>query len=288
MLVSTNSQYFEYVEKLINDLDKEIAQILVEVFIVEIIDNDENKLGIDWGGSIPLTVEGKYDAGVNEINNSKATIVSNAKMSAVVDYLASNQKTNVVARPNILTRDNQPAYVEVTTRVPLVKTLNITSFGAQPSIGYEDVGLQLTVTPHINDATRVTVNVDLKNGQVLDSYGLEAQGFKVPALSQRVLRTELSIEDQETVVLSGILDTSESKGYRGVPGLSKIPLVGNLFKSKSNRYSKTELITFITPYILANQGDRNRILQEHKEQIDMKNKMKLSKYAKTKSGVKEN
>lgn len=287
LLVSTNSQYFEYIEKLIEDLDKEISQILVEVFIVEIINTDENKLGIDWGGSIPLTVEGEYKAGINELNNSKAAIVSNAKMTAVLDYLANNQSTNVVARPNILTRDNQPGYVEVTTRVPLVKEISITNYGALPSISFENVGLQLTVTPHINDATRVTVNVDLKNGQVLDSYGLQVQGFNVPALSQRVLRTELSIENEETVVLSGILDTVESKGARGVPGLSKIPVVGNLFKSKNNRMSKTELVTFITPYILSNQADRNRILEEHKEQINMKNKMKISKYSKVKSGVKE-
>jgi type II secretory pathway component GspD/PulD (secretin) len=277
LLVTTNSQYFDSVKKLIEELDEEREQVLIEILIVELIDTNSNNIGIDWGGSVPISVQGTMNTNLNNINTNNAAIISSANFNAVIDYLSSKEKTNVVARPNILARDNQSAYVEVSTRVPIVKSISITNFGAQPEIEYEDVGLMLTVEPHINSATRVTVDVDLANGQVLDNYGLNSNGFTVPALSQRTVRTELSILNEETAVLSGVLDSTEVNVERGVPGLMHIPVLGSIFKTKTKRIAKTELVTFITPYILVDVNDRQELYQRHKERIGMLNQMEASK-----------
>ncbi len=274
LMVTTSAQYFEPIQKLISDLDREISQVLIEILIVEIIDVKNNQLGIDWPDTIPINAEATLDAPMSGVNLDRAAVISSAKFNAVLDLLASDSKTNVVARPNILTRDNQGAFVEVVTRVPVVTAVNLTNAGAQQQADYEEVGLKLNVTPHINDATTVTIDVDLENGQVLESLGLETQGISIPAFSRRTIQTELTIENNETAVLSGVLDTSLIESESGIPGLMHIPLVGNLFKTRSKKRSNTELIAFITPYILANVQDRDQILKRHQERIQMYNKFK--------------
>ncbi len=93
----------------------------------------------------------------------------------------------------------------------------------------------------------MTVNVDLENGQVLDSLGLETQGVIIPAFTRRTVRTRLTVMHGETAVLSGVLDTRYVESERGVPILRSIPIQGYAFKSKSKNRSTTELMAFITP-----------------------------------------
>ncbi|RJP19734.1 MAG: hypothetical protein C4527_26335 [Candidatus Omnitrophota bacterium] len=274
IMVTTSAQYFEPIRNLIEDLDREISQVLIEILIVEIIDLQNNQVGINWPDNIPITVQTNFDAPLSAMNLERAAIISSANFNTVIDFLASDSKTNVVARPNILTRDNQGAFVEVVTRVPVVTAVNLTNAGAQQQADYEEVGLKLNVTPHINDATTVTIDVNLENGQVLDTLGLETQGIVIPAFSRRTIQTKLTIENNETAVLSGVLDTSQVESESGIPGLMHIPLIGSVFKTRTKKRSNTELIAFITPYILSNAQDRDQILQRHRERIEMYSKFK--------------
>ena len=269
LMVTTSSQYFDAIEKLIQELDKEISQVLIEILIVEVTDLQNNNLGINWPDNIPITVKSDFNAPLNAINPERATILSSANFSAVVNLLASNNKTNVVARPNIFTRDNQGAYVEVINRVPVVKSVSYTSTSTIPQTGYEEVGLKLTVTPHINDATTVTIDVNLVNGQILETLALDTGGIKVPAFSQRTILTKLTVNNLETAVLSGVIDTAFYNGVQGVPGLMHIPILGNFFKSKTKKQTKTEMMAFITPYILGNSEDRGEVLKRHESRIDL-------------------
>ncbi|MDX9754655.1 MAG: secretin N-terminal domain-containing protein [bacterium] len=286
LLVTTNSQYFDAVEKLINDLDKETAQVLIEILIVELIDSDDNSLGIDWANRIPITMQPSFDATMNQLNSARAAILSSANFTMVLDYLSSKSKTNVVAKPNILTRDNQSAFVEVKTEVPYVSSILLTNSGAQPQTDWRPVGLELSVTPHINDVTRVTIDVDLGNGQIVENLSLQTEGLSVPAFSTRTIQTQLSIEHEETAVLSGVIDSSLIESQKGIPGLMHIPLLGNIFKTKTKKMAKTELITFITPYILSDFKDRQVILERHQKRISSMDKLEEINGISVKSGTK--
>ncbi len=267
LLVTTSSQYFPQLENLINELDQDIAQILVEVLIVEIIDVDDNQLGIDWPDNIPITVESTLDAPISNINTSRAAVLGQAQFDAVLDFLSSSDKTKVVARPNIFTRDNQEAFVEVINEVPVLGQVSQGNVTTQQGIDFRDVGLQLTVKPHINDATQVTIEVSLETGQVLDSFSLTVDDTQIPAFSRRTVNTVLSVDHEETAVLSGVINTTYQDTENGIPGLRHIPLLGNLFKSKGKRHSNTELMTFITPYMVDGFEDRLQILQRQQERL---------------------
>ena len=267
LLVTTSAQYFESINTLINDLDKEISQVLVEILIVEIIDVTDNEWGIDWGNSVSLTAQGNLDAPISGLNFDRAAVLSTANYNATINMLASNAKTNVIARPNILAGDNQRAFVEVINRIPRLSGISQNTSTTMQDVTYEEVGLKLYVSPHINDATTVTIDVDMETGQVLEQFALVTPSGSAPAFSRRTVETRLTIKDQETAVLSGVIDTSFTDSENGIPGLMHIPILGHLFKTKGKRQSKTELLTFITPYILANQADRIRILENQSDRI---------------------
>lgn len=269
LMVTTSSQYFEPIQKLIEDLDKEISQVLIEILIVEMINVGDNQLGIDWPDSVPVSVQGNLDAPLDGISTARASVLSSARFDVVLDALASSSDTKVIARPNVFTKDNQPAFVEVINRVPTITESNITGTGiASQSFNLEEVGLKLTVTPHINDATMVTIDVNLENGQVLETFSLQlADGTRIPAFSRRTIDTSLSIHDRETAVLSGVIDTNIVETESGIPGLMHIPLLGNLFKTKGDRKTNTELLTFITPYLVSNRDDRTAIMERQNERI---------------------
>ncbi len=268
LMVTTSSQYFDAIEKLINDLDREISQVLIEVLIIELIDVQDDQYGINWPDNIPVTVEASLEAPGNDIGLDRATILSRATFNAALDMLQSDSKTNVLARPNILTGDNQGAFVEVINEVPILGQISQGNVTTNQQIDYREVGLKLNVTPHINDATTVTIDVDLESGQVLDQFALVTPAGKSPAFSRRTVTTRLTLKHEETAVLSGVIDTSFTESNRGIPGLMKIPVLGSLFKTRGKNQSKTELLTFITPYILADQNDRLAVFDRHKARIE--------------------
>lgn len=267
LMVTTSSQYFPQIEKLIKDLDKDIAQILVEVLIVEIVDIDDNQLGINWPDDIPVTVEADFNAPVSGINLDRASIIGSSEFTTVLDFLSSSDKTKVVARPNIFTRDNQEAFVEVVNEVPVLGNISQNNISSQQGIDYKDVGLRLTVKPHINDEEQVTIEVNLETGQVLDAFALTVDGSTLPAFSRRTVNTILSVNHEETAVLSGVIDTTFQDTENGLPGLRHIPVLGHLFKSKGKRRANTELLTFITPYMVEGYDDRLKILQKQNERL---------------------
>lgn len=267
LMVTTSSQYFPQLESLIQELDQDIAQILVEVLIVEIIDIDDNQLGIQWPANVPINVEASLDAPISGVNLNRAAVIGQSQFNAVLDFLSSSDKTKVVARPNIFTRDNQQAFVEVVNEIPVLGEITQSTISNNQGINYRDVGLKLTVKPHINDATQVTIEVNLETGQVLDSFALTVEGSTLPAFSRRTVNTILSVDHQETAVLSGVIDTSFQDTESGLPGFRHIPVLGHIFKSKGKRRANTELLTFITPYMVQGFQDRFDILQRQNERL---------------------
>ncbi len=273
LLVITQQQNIRSIKELVERLDKATAQVLVEILIVEISSLDDDDLGIQWGGSgdmmgrteLNVSGEGVYQNFTSNANSSlnrfNYATLSDSQFGVVLNYLTSNSKANVIARPNIMTSNNEPALVQLQQRVPYVQDVQFNNNTSNVGVEYENVGLVLSVTPQINIAQvetdeRVTLEVTLENGEVLDNMNtLSVQGqgqtVELVAFSQRVVNTNITVDNGMTVVLSGVLDERTVEDNDGVPGLRRIPVFGRLFQNKSKRKEKTELITFITPYILS-------------------------------------
>ncbi len=269
LLVTSNAQYFEPIGNLLEELDREISQILIEILIVEVTDIKDNEFGINWPDDISIESGGEFQSPLSEIAPDKALILSQSEFTTVLNLLSKSDKTSVVARPNIFTGDNQRAYVEIVTEVPVLGETTLTNVGTTSEIIFREPGLKLVVNPHINDATTVTIDVDLETGQVDERVSLRVHDTDIPGFSRRKVETKLTIEDEETAVLSGVIDTSYSERENGIPVLMHIPIIGHAFKSTGKFETKTELLTFITPYIVKDAADRLKILKKQSSRIEL-------------------
>ncbi|MCG3198724.1 MAG: hypothetical protein GHCLOJNM_03228 [bacterium] len=279
LLVITPELYRPSVEQIISELDRPTNQVLLEVLIVEVtLGNEENK-GIQWGVD-PTTGEvGRVAVSNTEIltfDNDRTDFLSpddftnnvynfgadslqffslnRANFQAVLNFLETCRQVNVQSRPNILTADNRKARVEVVLETPFVKEINVTNNTTNSSVEYRDVGLILDVTPRINSATEVTLDVRLQDGNIDPTIPpLNGTAF---TFSRRQFETQLVVNNHHTVVLAGVISERSADQTHQVPVLWRLPVVGNkLFTNKAREKSKVELLTFITPYILRSRMD---------------------------------
>ncbi|MDX1570614.1 MAG: type II secretion system secretin GspD [Xanthomonadales bacterium] len=182
------------------------------------------------------------------------------QLGALVSALDADAGTNVLSTPSIVTLDHQEAIINVGQEVPFI-TGQFTNTGANnasvnpfQTIERRDVGLTLTVTPHINEGDTVVMDI----AQEVSS--LSPQGGAVDLITNtREVSTTVMVPDQGILVLGGLMDEDLKETVRKVPGLGDIPVVGNLFKFRSATKVKRNLMIFIRPRILRDRASTDAI-----------------------------
>lgn len=183
------------------------------------------------------------------------------RLSALASALDSDADNNVLSTPSIVTMDHQEAIINVGQEVPFV-TGQFTNTGANQSavspfqtITREDVGITLTVTPHINEGDDVVM---LAIQQEISS--ISPQSVAVDLITnKRELSTTVLVPDGAVLVLGGLIDDTVSERIQKVPGVGDIPLLGNLFKYRTTQRTKRNLMIFIRPTILRDEATINAI-----------------------------
>ena len=202
---------------------------------------------------VPVTTTGtnliNFPAGGNaaQIGLSLLDAATGNILSLELSALEADNRGKVVSNPRVMTSNQRPAVILNGTQIPFVTP---GSANAPATVSFKDVFLCLLVDPQIlnNDSLIMTVEVQ-KDAQ--DAGGsVTTGGFTVPAISTRRIKTQVRVNNGETLVLGGIFDQSELNNVLKVPFLGDIPVLGNLFKSSSKQTNKTELIIFLTPRII--------------------------------------
>ncbi len=182
------------------------------------------------------------------------------RLSALASALDSDADNNVLSTPSIVTLDHQEAVINVGQEVPFV-TGQFTNTGANQSsvspfqtISREDVGITLTVTPHVNEGDSVVLNIQQEVSSI------SAQSVAVDLITnKRELSTTVMVPDGGVLVLGGLIDDSVSERIQKVPALGDIPLLGNLFKYRTTQRTKRNLMVFIRPKILRDEAMLNAV-----------------------------
>ena len=171
-------------------------------------------------------------------------IFGSAQISALITAGEATGQAKTIATPRITTLNNRPAQIESGSQIP-VTTIQPGAAGgvAIATTEYVSVPLRLAVTPQITDVGTVLLNVVAEN-----STAVTAGGF-APAISTQRMQTQVMVPDGGTTVVGGALLDSERESQDRTPGLSRVPLLGNLFKRKGVFRDSTELLFFITPRI---------------------------------------
>jgi general secretion pathway protein D len=193
---------------------------------------------VGTGGTFAL---GKYNA-----NTGKG-------FAALIQALRSDGSSNIISTPSLITMNNEEAEVKVTQEIPLI-TGSYSSSTASVSgttspfttIQREEVGTILKVTPHINEGNSVQLKIEQEDS----SPGAKLANSADISTNKRSIKTTVLIEDGGVIVLGGLMSDTVLESEDRIPGLGAIPLIGNLFKSRSGSRQKKNLLVFIRPKIL--------------------------------------
>jgi general secretion pathway protein D len=178
---------------------------------------------------------------------------SGTNFAAIVQALRSDGTSNIISTPSLITMNNEEAEVKVTQEIPLITgsyTNSTQSVAGTTSpfetIQREEVGTILKVTPHINEGNSVQLKIEQEDS----SPGAKLTDSADISTNKRSIKTTVLIEDGGVIVLGGLMSDTVTESEDRVPGLGAIPLIGNLFKSRSGSRQKKNLLVFIRPNIL--------------------------------------
>lgn len=263
------------IRQLIAKLDVPVKQVLIEARIVTIRTGCSEDLGIRWGVSRPTHLSGtllaanemaqgvepaevgpldprrlNLDLAAVPVNGNPASIGialarlgNNILLDLELSALESEEKAEIVASPRLMTTNQKMAVIESGQDIPYQQA---TSSGAT-AVAFKKAVLSLKVTPQITPDDRLVM--ELQINQDADS-GERVQ--EVPIILTRSINTNVLVDNGQTIVLGGIYQKDKSNTVRRVPFLGQLPVLGNLFRSKSIRESNQELLIFITPKIITN------------------------------------
>jgi general secretion pathway protein D len=193
---------------------------------------------------------------------------SSESVSILIRALQESRRLDVLSRPQIMTLDNQSAYVQVGERVPTITGTQLNETGQVNNVTLEDVGLILGVTPRISPDNLVVMEVDAQKS----ALGPEAEGIPVsisatgevirqPRIDITQAQTTVSALSGQTIVIGGLITNRRAQVHRRIPVLASIPIVGNLFRYDSVANEKTELLIILTPHVVRTKEDAEMVKQ---------------------------
>ncbi|MFO8013897.1 MAG: hypothetical protein R6X20_11410 [Phycisphaerae bacterium] len=178
------------------------------------------------------------------------TATMTANLASTFNALQREGRMDVLSRPYILTSDNQEATITVGQEVPFIRNSRLTEEGQTiNTIEYEDVGIILTVTPHINPHGLVIMDVAPEISSITDTTVPISETVNATVYAKRSAATQVAIHNGQTIVIGGLMEDRIVDSVRKVPILGDIPLLGELFKSTNKDTTKTELLIFLTPHV---------------------------------------
>ena len=273
LLVYAPPQEYRRIEAMLTKLDVVATQVLIEASIVEVQLIDDLEYGLEWAFSNNL---GGGDLGSGLLNAGRGPIGPRAPgfsyaitngagdFKAVLNALAEKSLINVISTPSVMVLDNHTASIVVGDQQPIQSSSTITNGGnVQNSITYKDTGVELQVTPSVNDGGLVTMDID----QSVTDVGLVDTATGQRSFLQRKVTSKVAVRSGESVVLGGLIRNNTTTGRSGVPWLMDIPGLGALFSTQTEREARTELLVFITPRVLEGEGDLRAINQEMRSRM---------------------
>ena len=256
----------------IQKLDIRRQQVLVEAVIVEVNDSVLDDLGIQWQTSTPANGEfsGFSAIPTNVPNTALPALGSgltlgyfkNNSLRALIRALETDSTANVLSTPTIVTLDNEEAEILVGSNVPFItgSNTNESSPTTNPfqTIQRQDIGITLKVKPRINENDSMTLAIE----QTVESIGSSTVTTADIITNKRNIKTNVLLENDQVLVLGGLISDEVSNVESRVPVLGHIPILGRLFRSTSTKVEKKNLMVFIHPLILSDRDTSNSLTSE--------------------------
>lgn len=284
LIVAASARDFQMVQAVIQKLDVRRQQVYVEAAILEVNVNRLRDLGGDISGLIGYSSKDvSVIGGVNRVPEDIFSIADAiAKVSpagagitlgtgnvrAFLRALITTTDANVLSTPQIMTTDNQKARIVVGQNVPFLTGSTTSNVGAATvqTVERRDVGVTLEITPQIQEGDRIRLDVRQEISALIDTPSdiLTKLG---PTTDKRETNTSVIVNNQETVVLGGLIKDNITITETKIPLLGDIPLLGWLFRFNSRTVEKTNLLVFLTPTIIKDSGEAQAVKSQKTGQM---------------------
>lgn len=283
----------EIIEKLLDQVDVKADQVMISTVFGQLALSDATTTGVDWlrafrgnnsGGIAGSSIGGGPFNGVDPtglINPNTALDAAGAavagtfpnqtglslfgqigdSLSVFVNLLQNDSRFTILSRPSIFTANNVRGVISSGQRIAIPTTTTQNTVG-QPtvSIEFRDVVLRLEVIPLINSEDEVTLQIALVSDDIIDNTIIN--GDPIPVIGTREILTTVTVPNNQTVILGGLITTNDEENVTGIPILSDIPGLGRLFSTKSVSVDRNELIIFIQPSIVKSAENLRKIQEK--------------------------
>lgn len=263
------------VQNVIQSLDRPKPQVLIKVVFVQ----------VTLGNDLDLGVEGSFTHSSNSSTGTVGTAFGLKSIAAaaagggfyslagqdfdvMIRALQVKGKTEILSRPSILARNNQQAVIVVGQEVPFITNTRFDAVNGQiNTVTYEDIGIILRVTPFISSDGMVEMIVAPEISSISDRTVNIAEGVDAAVIDKRSADTVVVTPNGQTVAIGGLIGTQKTSQDRRVPFLGDIPGLGALFRRKTTTHVKTELLIFLTPFVIMHPGDLARMTDDEKGKL---------------------
>ena len=309
LIISSAEDNLNSIRNIISKLDIRRAQVLVEAIVVDLSENAARRLGVEaiYSGndenSVPigitrfsgsgadlLAIAGAADdeqdvtltnTAVSSLLNTQGLVAGFGDLTkgkdnfiGILNAIADDRDSNILSTPSILAMDNEPARLFIGQEIPITTGESLGTNNSNPfrTTSRQEVGIELEITPQINEGASVILNI--KQG-VSGIAGVAQSGIDI-ITNKREIETTVLVDNNQIIVLGGLIDEDIQEVVSKVPVLGSIPILGRLFQSSSSSTSTKNLMVFLKPTILTDSDVANQISLEKynyfKAEQEIKNK----------------
>lgn len=271
IVVSGSPEQIAEIGAALRQLDTQPIQVLIEATIAEVLLTDQLEYGLRWAfesGDFSTALFDSRAAFVGPRFPGLNLVLDSADALVVLRALSEVTDVEVISSPQLMVLDNETARLQVGDRVPVTtqQVVSVTDADAPVvnSVAYFDTGVILEVTPRVNAEGMVTLQVVQ---EVSDAVRTESSDIDSPTIQQRRVESIIAVPNGQTVALGGLIRDRQEAGEGGVPVAKDIPVVGNLFKSRSRRGQRTELLILITPRVMLDANQSRALTTELRNRL---------------------
>jgi type II secretion system protein D len=314
IILATPTDY-EFIKETIQKIDIMPRQVVIEGLVARVDLTDNLSFGFSWSLNTDVKISGikpfvnninlNGNVGINPGGLDTTTLPakgftfvgkdSKGGVRAVLTALAEESKAKVLAAPHILVSDNREARIQVGRQVPIATSTTTTPLAggteatnySTSTIQYKDIGIILKVKPQVNDSGLISLEIT----QEISSLGetVKVGGLDEISINKTEATTNLVAQDGETIIIGGLIQEDVSKSKDGIPFLSKIPIIGNLFGNTTDKNTRTELIILLTPHVMKNQQEAGDVTSDYVDRYKGSTKDKdINKFLKERSQKEKN
>lgn len=269
VIIVTQPDNVGLIKDMLEQIDQLPEQVMIQTVIVEATLDKARQFGLEWQYATSKNGVTNTAGQTYGLQNAQPPLqgfsysLTGGDLTAFFNMLQTDTKFQVLSTPRIYTSNNMEAQINISQSIPYIVSTYENSNG---TISYNysstDVGIVLTVTPHITSNGYVSLDVD-QTANDLQGYTT----FNAPIVNQREAETTVSVKDGQTIILGGMIRNQVTSTVNKVPLLGDIPILGELFKSRSDDHNKTELLVFLTPRVVRDPAEARKLNEESQKEV---------------------